>query len=60
MNPIIGEWEPPKIEALNAVETRRLARLPVPGLSGELQQDMGRGAMGVQITGSLTGDEARD
>lgn len=48
------------IEALNAVETRRLARLPVPGLSGELQQDLGRGAMGVQIAGSLTGDEARD
>lgn len=60
MNPIIAEWEPPRIEALNAVETRRLARMSVPGLSGELQQDMGRGAMGVQITGSLTGDEARD
>lgn len=60
MNPIVGEWEPPKIEALNAVETRRVARLAVPGLSGDLQQDLGRGAMGVQITGSLTGDEARD
>jgi len=60
MNPIIGAWEPPKIETLNAVETRRTARLPVPGLSGDLQQDLGRGAMGVQITGSLTGDEARD
>lgn len=60
MNPIIGEWEPPRIEALDAVETRRLARLPVPGLSGDLQQDMGRGAMGVRITGSLMGDEARD
>lgn len=60
MNPIIGEWQPPRIEALNAVETRRVARLSVPGLSGDLQQDMGRGAMAVQIAGSLTGDEARD
>lgn len=60
MNPMIGEWEPPKIEALSAVETRRLARQSVPGLSGDLHQDMGRGAMGVRISGSLTGDEARD
>lgn len=60
MRPMIGEWEPPRIEALNAVETRRIARIPVAGLSGELQQDLGRGAMGVQISGSLTGDEARD
>ncbi len=60
MLPIIGGWQPPRIEALNAVESRRIARLPVAGLSGELQQDLGRGAMGVQIAGSLTGDEPRD
>lgn len=60
MRPIIGEWEPPRIEYLNAVETRRIARLAVAGLSGELQQDLGRGAMGVQIAGSLTGEEAKD
>jgi hypothetical protein len=60
MRPLIGGWEPPRIEALDAVETRRIARLPVAGLSGELQQDLGRGAMGVRIAGSLMGDEARD
>lgn len=60
MRPIIGEWEPPSIETLDAVETRRHARLPVPGLSGDLAQDLGRGAMGLRIAGSLTGDEARD
>ena len=60
MRPIIGGWEPPSIEAVSAVETRRIARLAVAGLSGDLQQDMGRGAMGVQISGSLNGDEARD
>ena len=60
MRPIIGGWEPPSIEAVNAVESRRIARLSVAGLSGDLQQDLGRGAMGVQICGSLTGEEARD
>lgn len=60
MRPIIGGWEPPRIESLNAVETRRIARLPIAGLSGDLQQDLGRGAMGVQIAGSLMGAEARD
>jgi hypothetical protein len=60
MRPIIGGWEPPSIEAVNAVESRRIARLAVAGLSGDLQQDLGRGAMGVQISGSLSGDEARD
>ncbi|MGI9556840.1 MAG: hypothetical protein ACR2N5_02750 [Solirubrobacterales bacterium] len=57
---MIGEWEPPRIETLDAVETRRTVLLPVAGLSGDLQQDLGRGAMGVRITGSLSGDEARD
>jgi hypothetical protein len=60
MRPMIGEWEPPRIETLDAVETRRTVLLPVAGLSGDLQQDLGRGAMGVRIAGSLTGDEARD
>jgi hypothetical protein len=60
MRPMIGEWEPPRIETLDAVETRRTVLLPVAGLSGDLQQDLGRGAMGVRISGSLTGDEARD
>lgn len=48
------------IERIAAVEARRLAVLPVPGLSGDLHQDLGRGALAVEITGSMNGDEARD
>lgn len=60
VRPMIGGWEPPMIERIAAVESRRLAVLPVPGLSGDLHQDLGRGALAVQITGSMNGDDARD
>ncbi len=60
IHPMIGSWEPPRIERISAVEARRLAVLPVPGLSGDLHQDLGRGALAVEIVGSLGGDEARD
>jgi hypothetical protein len=58
--PMIDGWEPPGIEAVEAWETRRLARLPVPGLAGDLHHDMGRGSLAVRLVGSLTGDDARD
>lgn len=57
---MIGLWEVPRIERIATHESRRLAVLPVPGLAGDLHQDMGRGAIAVEIAGSLTGDEARD
>lgn len=60
VRPMIGEWSPPAIERIRAVEARRLAVLPVPGLSGDLHQDLGRGAMGLEIVGSLNTDDARD
>ncbi|MET0396008.1 MAG: hypothetical protein ABW277_04220 [Longimicrobiaceae bacterium] len=60
VRPIIGGWEPPRIERIASVEQRRLAVLPVPGLAGDLHQDLGRGALAVEIAGSLSGDEARD
>ena len=60
VRPMIGEWEVPRIERIAAGETRRLAVLPVPGLSGDLHQDLGRSAMVVEISGALYGDEARD
>jgi hypothetical protein len=60
VKPMIGEWSPPAIERIHAVEARRLAVLPVPGLSGDLHQDLGRGAMGLEIIGSLSTDDARD
>jgi len=60
VRPMIGGWEPPRIERIASAESRRLAVLPVPGLSGDLHQDLGRGALAVEIVGSLAGDEARD
>jgi hypothetical protein len=57
---MIGSWEPPRIERIASLESRRLAVLPVAGLSGDLHQDLGRGAIAVEITGSMVGDEARD
>jgi hypothetical protein len=60
VRPIIGSWEPKNIERIVSWESRRLAVLPSPGLSGDLHQDLGRGALTVQITGSLSTDELRD
>jgi hypothetical protein len=57
---MIGSWEVPRIEWIAAGEARRLAVLPVPGLSGDLHQDLGRSAMVVEIAGALYGDETRD
>jgi hypothetical protein len=56
---MIGQWEPPAIERIEVVESRRLARLPVPGLMGDLHQDLGMNSLSVAITGSLQGDERR-
>lgn len=60
IRPTIGGWEPPRVESIATVERRRSTVLPVVGLSGDLQQDLGRGAIAVEIVGSLFGDEARD
>jgi hypothetical protein len=60
LHPMIGSWEVPSIEGISSSEERRLAVLPVPGLSGDLHQDLGRGALVVEIRGSLSTDEARD
>jgi hypothetical protein len=60
VRPMIGSWEVPRIAHVAAAESRRLAVLPVPGLSGDLHQDLGRSAMVVEISGALYGDEARD
>ena len=60
VHPMIGLWEIPRIERIVGAERRRLIPLGVPGLSGDLHQDLGRGALRVEIHGSLLGDEARD
>lgn len=60
VRPMIGGWEPPRIERISAREDRRLAVLSVPGLDGDLHQDLGKGALAVEIVGSLVDDESRD
>ena len=60
VRPVIDGWSPPNIERISAFESRRLAVLPVPGLSGDLHHDMGRGALAIEIVGSLATDDARD
>jgi len=60
VRPLIGGWSPPGIERIAAFEARRLAVLPVPGLSGDLHQDLGRGALAIEIVGSLADEDARD
>lgn len=57
---MIGQWEVPRIERIETLEDRRIARLPVPGLLGDIQQDLGAASLTVEIEGSLHGDEARD
>jgi hypothetical protein len=60
VRPMIGEWEVPRIERAGTVEERRLARLSVPGLAGDLHHDLGRQSVAVEIAGSLHGDAERD
>lgn len=58
--PMIGQWQVQGIERVRTLEARRIARLQVPGLSGDLQQDLGRRAARVCIEGSLCAADARD
>jgi hypothetical protein len=60
IQPMIGEWAVPRIERIGAVDRRRLARLSVPGLAGDLHQDLGSHSLAVEIEGSLHGESERD
>jgi hypothetical protein len=59
IRPMVDDWELPCIEQVELVEARRLARLGVPGLVGDLHQDLGAQSLTVAITGSLQGDQRR-
>jgi len=59
VRPMLGEWELPCVERVELLESRRLARLGVPGLTGDLHQDLGSHSLTVAITGSLAGDQSR-
>ena len=60
VKPVLDSWEIPRIDRIASGESRRISFMPVPGLSGDLSQDLGRGALVVEISGALYGDEARD
>jgi len=59
IRPMLGEWELPCVERVELLESRRLARLGVPGLVGDLHQDLGAQSLTVAVTGSLDGDQRR-
>lgn len=56
---MIGDWELPCIERVELHQARRQVRLGVPGLLGDLHQDLGVESLAVTITGSLSGAETR-
>lgn len=60
IKPMLDSWELPYIESIRSLERRRLARHGVPGLTGDLHQDLGSESLVVEIIGSLQGDEKRD
>ena len=61
---MIGDWPVPRIERIGTVDRRRLARMSVPGLAGDLHHDLGTHSLAVEIEGTgsrfgmmhLTGD----
>jgi len=57
---MIGDWPVPRIERIATVDRRRLARLSVPGLAGDLHHDLGSHSLAVDIEGSLNSDAERD
>jgi hypothetical protein len=59
IRPMIGTWEVPAIERIEVLERRRLARLGIPGLTGDLHEDLGRTSLTVLVEGSLHAEEAR-
>lgn len=60
IKPMLDSFELPCIESIHCLERRRLANHSVPGLSGDLHQDLGEESLRVEIIGSLQGDERRD
>lgn len=60
VKPMVGDYEVPRIEAIRTHELRRIAEIGVPGLMGDLQQDLGTTSLVVEIVGSLVGDQDRD
>lgn len=60
IKPMLDSFELPNIESIRSLENRRLACHGVPGLVGDLHQDLGAESLVVEIVGSLQGDKNRD
>lgn len=60
VKPMLGDWEIPRIAAMETLEQRDFVELPVPGRAGSLFQDLNTAPTCVAISGSLFGDEDRD
>lgn len=60
VKPVLGDWEIPRIAAMQSVERRAFAELATPGRAGSLFQDLNSAPTVVAIHGTLYGDEARD
>jgi hypothetical protein len=60
VKPVLGDWEIPRIETIQALENRSFIELDIPGRVGSLYQDMNTRPTSIQIAGSLYGDEARN
>jgi hypothetical protein len=60
VKPVLGDWEIPRIEAIDAYEQRRFVELEVPGRAGSLYQDLNLRPARIGLRGSLYGDETRN
>lgn len=60
VKPVLGDWEIPRIEAIDAFEQRRFVELEVPGRAGSLYQDLNLRPAWIGLRGSLFGDETRN
>lgn len=60
VRPVLGDWEIPRVEAIDSVERRELVELAVPGRAGSLFQDLETSPTRLVVAGSLYGEEARN
>jgi hypothetical protein len=60
VQPILGDWDIPRIASIRMLERRAFAEFEVPGRAGSLFQDLDAAPARVVISGSLYGDEDRD
>lgn len=60
VKPVLGDWEIPRIAAIQSAERRAFAELATPGRVGSLFHDMNSTPTTVALRGSLYGDEVRN